>query len=327
MPGSRIPCVGAIIADADGRLLLIKRGHPPQAGRWSLPGGRIEPGESDEQALVREVLEETGLRVSPGRLVGSVERPGLGDAVLDIRDYAAAVTGGELNPGDDADDARWVSPRDLGDLPLTSGLAETLADWGVLGPSHPSVAGNAACSPAADPAPSVAGDTAASLARGTAASLARGTAASPAADPAPSRVGDAAPALAFIAEATKRAGLVWLTVPGRERPCPAWHIWRAEGLPPAGAAYVVTGPGEQPLPGLGEAGQVTVTVASSQTGGRLFSWTAIVSQVEPGSADWNAVIGQLASRRLNAALAPAEESPAQRWARSGAVFRLSPVAR
>ncbi|HEY5985258.1 MAG TPA: NUDIX domain-containing protein [Streptosporangiaceae bacterium] len=303
--------MGAIITDAEGRLLLIKRGHPPQAGRWSLPGGRIEPGESDEQALVREVLEETGLRVSPGRLVGSVERPGSGDAVLDIRDYAASVTGGELLPGDDADDARWVGPPDLGGLPLTSGLAEALAGWGVLGSSLPSAAGNTAPSLARDPAPSLARDAAPSLV----------------ADTPPSAAGDTASALAFIAEATKRAGLLWLTIPGREQPRPAWHVWRAEGLPPPGAAYVVTGPGEQPLPGLGEASRVTVTVASSQTGGRLVSWTAVVSHVEPGSADWNAVIGQLASRRLNAALAPWEDSPAQRWARSGAVFRLSPVAR
>ncbi len=64
MPELRVPCVGAIITDPAGRLLLIKRGHEPEAGRWSVPGGRIEPGESDEQALVREVREETGLTVT-----------------------------------------------------------------------------------------------------------------------------------------------------------------------------------------------------------------------------------------------------------------------
>jgi 8-oxo-dGTP diphosphatase len=133
MTGPRIPCVGAIITDGDGRLLLIKRGHDPEAGRWSLPGGRIEPGESDEQAVVREVREETGLWVTPGRLIGAVERPGRDGAVVDIRDYAATVAGGELAAGDDAADARWVDPRDLDHLPLTSGLAETLSGWGVLG--------------------------------------------------------------------------------------------------------------------------------------------------------------------------------------------------
>jgi 8-oxo-dGTP pyrophosphatase MutT (NUDIX family) len=125
--------VGAIIKDDAGRLLLIQRGHDPEAGRWSLPGGRIEPGETDEQALIREVREETGLTVTCQHLVGSVMRPGAADAVLDIRDYAATVTGGRLAAGDDAADARWVSPAGLDELVLTTGLADTLAGWGVLG--------------------------------------------------------------------------------------------------------------------------------------------------------------------------------------------------
>ena len=104
MPEPRIPCVGAIIT-VGGRILLIRRGHEPEAGRWSLPGGRIEAGESDEQALVREVREETGLEVAPGPLIGAVDRPRPGGGVLVIRDYAATVTGGTLAAGDDADDA------------------------------------------------------------------------------------------------------------------------------------------------------------------------------------------------------------------------------
>jgi 8-oxo-dGTP diphosphatase len=129
----RIPCVGAIIRDGAGRLLLIKRGHDPEVGRWSLPGGRIEPGETAEQAVVRETREETGLAVLCGPLVGSVERPAPGGGVLDIADYAATVTGGSLTPGDDAADARWVGPAELAGLTLTSGLAEALTSWGVLG--------------------------------------------------------------------------------------------------------------------------------------------------------------------------------------------------
>jgi 8-oxo-dGTP diphosphatase len=134
MTGRRIPCVGAIARDGQGRLLLIQRGHDPEAGRWSLPGGRVEPGESDAQALAREMLEETGLIVAPGPLVGAVERPGTGDTVLDIRDYAATVTGGTLAAGDDAADARWVAPGDLTSFPLTTGLAGILRSWGVLEP-------------------------------------------------------------------------------------------------------------------------------------------------------------------------------------------------
>jgi 8-oxo-dGTP diphosphatase len=128
-----IPCVGAIITDDRGRLLLIKRGHEPDAGLWSLPGGRVEPGETDEQAVVREIHQETGLSVRCDRLVGSVQRAGLGGAVVDIRDYAVTITGGELAAGDDAADARWVSPADLAGLPVTGGLVEALTAWGVLG--------------------------------------------------------------------------------------------------------------------------------------------------------------------------------------------------
>ena len=129
---NRIPCVGAIIRDAAGRLLLIRRGHEPEAGSWSLPGGRVEPGESDAQALVREMCEETGLIVQPGPLVGAVERPAPGGSVLEIRDYAATVTGGTLAAGDDAADARWVAAADVTRLALTAGLADALTAWGVL---------------------------------------------------------------------------------------------------------------------------------------------------------------------------------------------------
>ena len=134
MSGSVIPCVGAVIKDDRGRLLLIKRGHAPGAGLWSLPGGRIEPGETDAEALVREMREETGLEVQAGRLLGSVRRPADHGDVLDIRDYAAAITGGTLCPGDDAADARWVDAAELGSLPTTEGLTDALTSWGVLSP-------------------------------------------------------------------------------------------------------------------------------------------------------------------------------------------------
>jgi 8-oxo-dGTP diphosphatase len=126
----RIPCVGAVIKDADGRLLLIRRGHEPGAGLWSLPGGRVEPGETDRQAVAREVREETNLAVECRRLLGRAELPGADGTVIDVSDYLAVVTGGELAAGDDAADARWVAAADLERLPLTSGLAGYLAAWG-----------------------------------------------------------------------------------------------------------------------------------------------------------------------------------------------------
>jgi 8-oxo-dGTP diphosphatase len=136
MSGRLIPCVGAVIKDERGRLLLIRRGHEPGAGLWSLPGGRVEPGETDAEALVREMREETGLAVRAGRLLGSVRRPAGNGDIFDIRDYAATVIGGTLGPGDDAADVRWVDAGDLGRLPVTEGLAEILTNWGVLDLGH-----------------------------------------------------------------------------------------------------------------------------------------------------------------------------------------------
>ena len=137
MSASVIPCVGAVATDEQGRLLMIKRGHEPGAGLWSIPGGRIEPGETDAEALVREMLEETSLTVAVGRLLGRVRRPFLDGAVIDIRDYAVTVTGGTLRPGDDAADARWIAAADLNSLEITEGLIDALTEWGVLGNLSP----------------------------------------------------------------------------------------------------------------------------------------------------------------------------------------------
>ena len=127
----RVPCVGGILFDPDGRLLLIQRGNEPGRGLWSIPGGRVEPGENDHTAVVREMREETGLAVLPGRLVGSVQR-GRYRIVDYLCTLAPPSTTADLTAGDDATDARFVDAAALADLPLVEGLTETLDGWGVL---------------------------------------------------------------------------------------------------------------------------------------------------------------------------------------------------
>ncbi|NUU24045.1 MAG: NUDIX hydrolase [Streptomycetaceae bacterium] len=127
------PCVGAIVLDGEGRLLLIRRGTPPGKGLWSIPGGRVEKGESDAQALAREMAEETGLEVTVGPLVGSVVRSAPDGGLYEIRDYACIAHGGTPRPGDDAEEVRWVRPEELPGMQLTDGLLETLREWNVPG--------------------------------------------------------------------------------------------------------------------------------------------------------------------------------------------------
>jgi 8-oxo-dGTP diphosphatase len=135
-PGAPLPvvaCVGAVVHDAAGRLLLIQRGREPSRGLWSLPGGRVEAGETAEQAVQREVLEETGLRVRAGAPVGRV--PIAGDGVVyDVLDFSCTLTEPDARPvaGDDAADVVFADAATLARLPCTPLLLETLRGWGVL---------------------------------------------------------------------------------------------------------------------------------------------------------------------------------------------------
>ena len=120
-----ICAVAAFIFDED-RVLVIQRGTPPGQGSWSLPGGKLEAGETLAHAVAREVREETGLVVDVGPLACVVERMGDGYHFV-ILDYLARSIGGTLAAASDVRDARWVTDEELAALPHTEGLLEVLA--------------------------------------------------------------------------------------------------------------------------------------------------------------------------------------------------------
>ena len=124
-------CVGAVVV-RDGRLLLVRRGRGAAVGRWSVPGGRVEWGETLAEAVVRELREETGLDGVCERSIGWVERIGT-DHHYVIIDFVVTVVGGELQAGDDASDTAWVDVDDLSAWPpVVDGLVEFLAEHGVV---------------------------------------------------------------------------------------------------------------------------------------------------------------------------------------------------
>jgi 8-oxo-dGTP diphosphatase len=120
-----IVAVGAIVFDAEGRVLLVERGKPPGVGLWTVPGGRLEGAETLAQAVTREVREETGLVVEVGPLSCVLERMG-DDYHFVILDYLARVIGGNLVAASDARAARFVTSDELPTLPLTDGLVAVL---------------------------------------------------------------------------------------------------------------------------------------------------------------------------------------------------------
>ncbi len=115
----------------DGLLLMVQRAHDPGAGLWSIPGGKVETGEYLVQAVQREVLEETGLRVEVGDLLGIHEI--IGPVHYVVLDYTAEVVGDSTaRAAGDAADVRWVPLHAIGGLDCTPRFEETMAGWGVL---------------------------------------------------------------------------------------------------------------------------------------------------------------------------------------------------
>jgi ADP-ribose pyrophosphatase YjhB (NUDIX family) len=134
-PQVEVLAVGAVVFDREGRVLLVQRGTPPGASSWTLPGGRVEPGEHLADAVVREVREETSIecRVVCGLGVVSVVREGYAYA---IHEHLAEPVGElALRHGDDAADARWSGLDELASLGvrpdavavIQHGLAEAIA--------------------------------------------------------------------------------------------------------------------------------------------------------------------------------------------------------
>ncbi len=124
-------CVGAI-AVAEERLLLIRRGHGPAAGTWSVPGGRVEAGETLAEAVLRELTEETALEGVCDGLIGWVERMGP-DHHYVILDFGVTILE-PANPqaGDDAVEAEWVPLDEVAHRRLADGLAEFLHEHGIV---------------------------------------------------------------------------------------------------------------------------------------------------------------------------------------------------
>jgi len=116
----------------DGRVLIVRRGRPPAHGLYTLPGGGVECGETLEEAVIREVREETGLEIVPLALIGFREAIGR-DAAGKIErhfvilPFAARWIAGEIVLNEELAEAQWRRPDELASLKTTDGLAEIVA--------------------------------------------------------------------------------------------------------------------------------------------------------------------------------------------------------
>lgn len=122
--------VGALIVRkraGDEQVLLIRRGNPPAQGRWTLPGGRVRPGESLAEAAARETEEETGLPVAAvGERIDVIERIGSESHHVIIAYRVVVDSAREPTAGDDAAEARWIARTTLAELETTRGLEDFL---------------------------------------------------------------------------------------------------------------------------------------------------------------------------------------------------------
>ncbi len=117
----------------DDQILMIRRGRGPAQGKWSIPGGRVEFGETLEEAVIRELAEETGLGVICGSFLG-ISQIINEDVHMVIHDFTAELEDefDIARPGDDAQEVRWVGVFELGDYDVVDGLVEFLYDHGIV---------------------------------------------------------------------------------------------------------------------------------------------------------------------------------------------------
>lgn len=129
-PDTPLVGIGAIIIE-DQRVVLVKRGHAPLQGKWSIPGGVLEVGETLRKAVVREVREETALTIEPGELLGVFERV-IPDEQGKMRyhyvliDFLCRRATGELKAGDDAAEVGWFRKDELSGLELARETEEVI---------------------------------------------------------------------------------------------------------------------------------------------------------------------------------------------------------
>jgi 8-oxo-dGTP diphosphatase len=124
-------CVSAVVVD-DERLLLVRRGRGRAQGTWALPGGRVHDGEVLAEAVVRELLEETGIEGVCGPLLGVCELVDDDGHQVVLGHRVSLLEAVEPEAGDDAAEARWVPLTEVVDVRLAPGLAEFLHDHGVI---------------------------------------------------------------------------------------------------------------------------------------------------------------------------------------------------
>ena len=129
-PGAPVAAVGAVVFK-DGKILTIKRAQEPSRGMWSIPGGRIELGETTREAAIREVREECSIEVEIERVLDSVDNiirdeDGRVKYHFVIIDMLARYISGEIKASSDAAECRWVTPEEMARLDLTPMLREML---------------------------------------------------------------------------------------------------------------------------------------------------------------------------------------------------------